>query len=145
MKLLGTLIVLAFAIALWRVRWAYVAFVVLGLLYLPASRGFRFDPQRCDVALNGPILVQSLGNYAHIILFALFFIVTVRQFHSSSWRSLGWSIAITMAMGAAIEIAESLTGAHHCKASDLVPDFLGATFGMMIVVLARKIARAKIS
>jgi VanZ family protein len=144
MKLLGALLVWAFAIpALWRVRWAYVAFVALGLLYLPAMTGFRVNPQRCDFAFNTPVLIQSLSNYPHIIQFSLFFLVTVRQFRSSGWQSLGWSTGLTMLMGAAVEIAEGVSGLHHCKAIDLVPDFIGAMLGVMVVLLARTIASAK--
>lgn len=144
MKLWGSLLVWAFAIpALWRVRWAYVAFVLLGLFYLPAVTGFRFNPQRCDIAFNEPVFTQSLSNYPHIILFCLFFLVTARQFRSFRWQSLVWSIGLTMAMGAAIEIAEGLSGLHHCKASDLVPDFIGAVLGATAVVLAGVITRAK--
>jgi hypothetical protein len=143
MKLWGSLLVWAFAIlALWRVRWAYVAFVVLGLFYLPASVGFHLDPKRCDLAFNVPVLRQSLSNYSHIVLFSFYLFVTARQFRSVSWQSLGWCIGLTMAMGAAIEIAEGLSGQHHCKVSDLVPDFIGTMLGVMVVLIVRIIASA---
>jgi VanZ family protein len=144
MQLLSALLVWAFAIpALWRVRWAYVAFVALGLLYLPAMTGFRVNPQRCDFAFNTPVFIQSLSNYPHITQFSLFFLVTVRQFRSPGWQSLGWSTGLTMLMGAAVEAAEGVSGLHHCKAIDLVPDFVGAMLGVMVVLLARRIASAK--
>lgn len=143
MKLWGSLLVWAFAIpALWRVRWAYVVFVLLGLLYLPAMTGFRFNPQSCDLAFNEPVFTQSLSNYPHIILFLLFFLVTARQFRSFGWQSLGWSIGLTMAMGAALEMSEGLSGLHHCKTIDLVPDFIGTMIGVLVVLLARMIATA---
>jgi VanZ family protein len=75
----------------------------------------------------------------------LFFLVTLRQFRSSGWQSLGWSIGMTMAMGAAVEIAEGVSGVHHCNAIDLVPDFMGAMLGVMVVVLAGTIASSKLS
>ena len=31
-------------------RWAYVVFVIFGLLYFPASMGFRVEPRACDLA-----------------------------------------------------------------------------------------------
>jgi VanZ family protein len=145
MKLLGALFVWAFAIpALWRVRWAYAAFVLLGLLYLPATTGFRFNPQRCDLAYDKPVFTQSLTNYPHIILFLFFFLVTARQFRSFGWQSLGWSMGLTMAMGAAVEMVEGLSGLHHCKAIDLVPDFIGAMLGVMVVISARMMASPKL-
>ena len=144
MKLWGSLLVWAFAVpALWRVRWAYVVFVILGILYLPATAEFRFNPQRCDLSFNEPVFTRSLTNYPHIILFLLFFLVTARQFRSFSWQSLGLSIVLTMAMGAALEITEGLSGLHHCKVSDLVPDFIGVMIGVVVVFLARMIASAR--
>ena len=138
MKLLGAMLILALAIpALWRVRWAYVLFAVLGLLYLPATIGFRLDPQRCDFEFGGSVIVHSLSNYSHIVLFAFFFLVTARQFRSPGWHALGWSVGLTMAMGAAIEITEGISGLHHCKAGDLVPDLIGALLGVAILLLAR--------
>ena len=137
MKLLGILLIWGLAIAAIRgARWAYVAFVVLGLLYFPAITGFRVDPKPCDLALDAPLAVQSLSNYGHIILFFFFFLMTARQFRSSGWSSLAWSVGLTMAMGAAVEVAEGLSGAHHCKASDLVPDLMGALLGLLVVVVA---------
>ena len=146
MTLWWSLLVWAFAIpALWRVRWAYVAFVVLGLLYFPVATAFRFNPHRCDLAIDKQVLIQSLGNYPHMVLFFLFFLVTARQFRLFGWHSLGWSIGLTMTMGAAVEIAEALTGMHHCKASDLLPDFIGAMFGVAVVVLAKMVASTKLA
>lgn len=143
MKLWGSLLVWAFAIpALWRVRWAYIVFVLLGLLYLPATTGFRFDPQRCDLALDAPVLIHSLSNYPHIVLFMFFCVVTARQFRSLDWQSLGWSIGLTMAMGVGIEMAEGLSGLHHCKASDLVPDFIGALLGAIVAIMVERVASA---
>jgi hypothetical protein len=146
MKLFGFLIFLVLAILAMRgARWAYALFVILGLLYFPASTGFRVDPKPCDLMLDLPLAVQSLSNYPHIILFFFFFLMTTRQFRSSGWRSLGWSIGLTMAMGAAVEIAEGPSGNHHCKTLDLIPDFLGALLGLMVVVLGGMIASAKLS
>src|SRR5687768_17730569 len=87
-------------------RWAYVVFVIFGLLYFPASIGFRVEPRACDLAFDLPFAIQSLSNYGHIVLYCLFFLMTTRQFRSSGWRSWGWSFGLTTAMGIAVEIAE---------------------------------------
>src|SRR4051794_26429401 len=143
MKLFAALIFLVLAIlALRRARWAYAAFVILGLLYFPASNGFRVDPKPCDLRFDLPLAILSLSNYAHILLFSLVFLMTTKQFRLSGWRPFGWSIGLTMAMGAAVEIAEGLSGAHHCKAIDLIPDFVGALLGLMVVVVGGAIASA---
>lgn len=144
MRLWVAILVLAFAVpALWRVRWAYVMFVLLGLVYFPATAGFRVDPQRCDLAFDRPVLIHSLSNYPHIVLFAFFFVLTVRQFRVFGWRCVGWSILITMALGAAIEVAEGLSGLHHCKASDLIPDFVGTILAAIVVTLVVCISRKR--
>lgn len=137
MKLVGFLIFFALAIRAVRgARWAYVVFVILGLLYFPASMGFRLEPRACDLAVDLPLAIQSLSNYGHIVLHFLFFLMTTRQFRSSGWRSWGWAFALTTAMGIAVEIAEGLSGHHHCKAIDLIPNFIGTLLGLMVVVLA---------
>lgn len=114
-------------------------FVVLGLLYFPASMGFRVEPKRCALTFDLPLAVQSLSNYGHIVSFFIFFLLTTAQFRSPGWRSLGWSLLVTMAMGVAVEIAEGLSGAHNCKTLDLIPDLIGAMLGLLVVVLGRTI------
>lgn len=146
MKLVVFLIFLMLGILAWRrARWAYAVFVILGLLYFPASMGFRVEPKPCDLAVDVPLALDSLSNYGHIILFFIFFLITARQFRLSGWAPLGWSIGLTMAMGVAVEIAEALSGAHHCKTSDLIPDFVGALLGVVAVVLSALAAGAKFS
>src|SRR2546425_9769365 len=49
------------------VRWAYISFVLLGLLYFPASVGFRLNPQPCELTPNLALAIYSLTNYAHIV------------------------------------------------------------------------------
>lgn len=146
MKLVGSLILLVlFILAVRRARWAYLMFVVLGLLYFPASAGFSGHPKRCELMFDLPLAVQSLSNYGHMICFFIFFLLTTRQFVSSGWRSLGWSLVLTMAMGASVEIAEGLSGAHHCKTVDLIPDLIGALLGLFVVALGRTIASARLN
>jgi len=60
------------------VRWAYITYVLLGLLYFPAGVGFRLDPQPCEVALSIPLAIHSLTNYAHLVLFVWFFLMDER-------------------------------------------------------------------
>ncbi len=53
MKLLIYLGFLVLGISSLRgVRWAYITFVILGLLYFPASVGFRLNPQPCELVPN---------------------------------------------------------------------------------------------
>jgi VanZ family protein len=82
------------------------------------------------------LAIQSLSNYGHIVIYCLFFLMTTRQFRSSGWRSWGWALGLTTAMGIAVEITEGLSGHHHCKAIDLIPNFIGTLLGLTVVVVA---------
>jgi hypothetical protein len=117
------------------VRWAYVTFVVLGLLYFPASLGFRLNPQPCELIPNISLAVYSLANYAHIVLFVLFFLMTSAQFRMSQWSGYAWAAVACIAMGTLVELAEGISGTHHCRLRDLIPDAAGVVIGAGIVFL----------
>ena len=85
-------------------RWAYAPFPLCILLYFPASVGFRMHPQACYLTVNGPLTPESLHNYPHMILFGIFFVVTVLHFRLSGWRPLALVLALTVAMGAGMEM-----------------------------------------
>jgi len=141
MHLIEGLLFFALAIlAIRGARWAYVGLVLFILLQFPASVGFRMHPKTCYLAVNPQLALSSLNNYPHMILFGIFFIVTVLHFRLSRWRPLAWAIGATVAMGAGMEIAQGLSGTHHCKAIDLIPDSIGALAGLLIVLLGRMIA-----
>src|ERR671932_278339 len=81
-------------ISLRVLRWAYITLVVLGLLYFPASVGFRLDPHPCELTFGMALAAHSLTNYPHIVLFAFFFLMTFlmlnAQFRISDWRGFAW-------------------------------------------------------
>ena len=120
-------------------RWAYVTFVVLGLLYFPASVGFRLNPQPCELVPNIPMAIYSLGNYAHIVLFVLFFLMTSAQFRMSHWSGYAWAALACIVMGILVELAEGISGTHHCRVRDLVPDAAGVVIGAGIVFLWNRV------
>src|SRR5919199_602813 len=126
-------------ISLRVLRWAYITLVVLGLLYFPASVGFRLDPHPCELTFGTALAVHSLNNYPHIVLFALFFLMTFlmanAQFRTSAWPVFAWVAAATVVMGALVEIAEGVTGKGHCRLRDLIPDAAGALLGAVIVLV----------
>jgi hypothetical protein len=126
-------------LALRGVRWAYAAFVVLGLLYFPAKVGFRLAPRPCQIAFDLPLALHSLTNYGHIVLFALFFVMTSAQFRVSNRRAFAWSAAATIVMGALVEVAQGVTGEGNCRARDLIPDGVGILVGSIIVLLLKRI------
>lgn len=139
MWLLALIILVLGLLALRGVRWAYAAFVVLGLLYFPAKAGFQLAPRPCQLAFDIPLAIHSLTNYGHIVLFALFFVMTSAQFPVSERRAVAWSAAATVAMGALVEVAQGVTGEGNCRLRDLIPDSVGILFGSMIVLLLKRL------
>lgn len=125
-------------------RWAYIAFVVLGLAYFPARVGFRLEPRACNLAVGAEVAAASLTNYAHITLFALFFIISSAQtgVRPSDRRVLIFSALATITMGALVELAQSVTGHGNCRLRDLIPDSAGILLGAAALILWRKILRA---
>jgi VanZ family protein len=116
-------------------RWAYVTFVLLGLLYFPASVGFRLNPQPCELAPTLSLAIHSLTNYGHIVLFALFFLMTSAQFRMSHWSGFAWAAVASIIMGVLIELSEGISGNHHCRLRDLIPDAVGISLGAVVVFL----------
>jgi hypothetical protein len=118
-----------------RVRWAYITFVVLGLFYFPASVGFRLNPQPCQLSFDLPLAIHSLTNYPHIVLFALFFLMTSAQLRMSNWRGYAWAALAATTMGVLVELAEGLTGKGHCRSRDMIPNTVGILLGAGVVLL----------
>ena len=123
------------------VRWAYITFVLLGILYFPASVGFRLNPQPCELTPNIALAIYSLTNYAHIVLFALFFLMTSAQFRMYHWSAFGWAALAAITMGVLVELAEGISGKGHCRLRDLIPDTVGIMLGSGIVFLWNRIRR----
>lgn len=123
------------------VRWAYVTYVFLGLLFFPARVGFRLNPQPCELAFNIPLALFSLTNYAHIVLFALFFVMTSAQLRMSKWSDFALAAITGVGMGVLVELAEGITGKGHCRVRDLVPDAAGILLGSIIVLAWNRLRR----
>ena len=139
MWILTVIRVLLAILSLRGLRWAYVAFIVLGLLYFPIKVGFRFDPHPCELMFGGRLAIHSLTNFPHIVLFALGFILTAAQFQLSKWSSFLWSAGLIVLIGAMVEILQGITGQGHCRARDLIPDLAGALIGALIVLTLYRI------
>ena len=139
MWLLAFLRLMVGLLALRGVRWAYVTFVVLGLLYFPAKVGFRLDPRPCQLTFDIPLALHSLTNYGHIVLFALFFVMTCAQFRVLNRLAFAWSAAATLVMGALVEVAQGVTGEGNCRSRDLIPDGVGILVGSIIVLLLKRV------
>ena len=133
------LAILVFGVlALRGVRWAYAAFVLLGLLYFPAKVGFRPEPRPCQLVFDLPLTVHSLTNFPHIVLFALFVVMTSAQFRKWDRVTFAWAAAAALTMGALVEAAQGLTGEGHCRLRDLIPDAAGVLLGSAVVLLLNR-------
>ena len=132
----GVLALLAL-IALRGKRWAYLAFVLLGLLYFPAQTHFRVHAPKCEQLLPTlQLLVPLLHNYAYIALFAGFYWMSWVQFRRADARGI-WALLATLLVGALVEIAEgmTMTGRGHCRVRDLVPDAGGALGAALLLAV----------
>ena len=126
-------------------HFAYVAYVVVGLLYFPARVGFHLSPQACQIALDVPLALYSLTNYPHIILFAIFFVISTRQFRATTRSTFFMAGLMTLVMGALVEAAEGITGRGNCRLRDLIPDSAGAVMGAVGVYCWAKIRTVVVS
>jgi hypothetical protein len=84
-----------------------------------------------DLALN------SLMKYKHVSLWAAFFLMTWVQSRRSRYALL-IAAAATLAVGILIELEEGATGTGYCRATDLMPDAVGALIGAGIATLWRR-------
>ena len=122
-------------------RWAYLAFVVLGLLYFPAQAHFRVHVPTCDQLVpTMPMVMLALQNYAHIALFAGFYWMSWVQFRRTDARII-WALLATLLAGALVEIAEGMTGQGRCRVRDLVPDAAGALGAALLLAVWSRLRR----
>ncbi len=140
----GVLALLAL-IALRGKRWAYPAFVVLGLLYSPAQTHFHLHAPKCEQLLPTlHQLVPLLHNYVYIALFAGFYWMSWVQFGRSDARGV-WALVATLLVAALVELAEGMTGGGRgqvvCRVRDLVPDAAGALGAALLLAVWARLRR----
>lgn len=123
-------------IALRGVRWAYVAFVLLSLTSFAVRAGFPLEPTSCELLVGSELALYSFRNYPHIVLFALFAILSRLQFKGT--RGYAWAFVATLVFGALLELAQGLSGNGHCRLRDLLPDGAGALIGLLAFAAVRK-------
>src|SRR5258706_13187388 len=126
-------------------RWAYPAFVVLGLLYFPAQTHFHLHVPKCEQLLPTiQVLVLSLHNYAYIALFAGFYWISWVQFQRADARVV-CALLATLLVAALVEIAEGMTGGGrgqvHCRVRDLAPDVAGALGAALLLAVWSRLRR----
>lgn len=123
-------------------RRAYIAFVTLGILAIPARTQFRLQQPVCETVLTGANIALSLTKFAHIVLFGIFFVMTVAQLKGSLTSRLGWAALATLALGAIIELEQGATRTGNCRMRDLFPDAAGVLIGIVVATLWNRLAAA---
>ena len=129
--------IVLFVFALRGARWAYAIFVILAFVWIPARTGFHLHRPPCDMQITLDLAFNSLRKYKHISLWAAFFLMTWVQFRRSRYAPLIAATA-TIAVGILIELEEGATGTGYCRATDLLPDGVGALIGAVIATLWRR-------
>lgn len=113
----------------WR-RAAFAAFLALGLLSFPVRAGWpdaALAPRACEGVVSMGLALHSFRNVPHLALFPLLFLLARRQFTGP--HAGIFAFGTTLAFGAALELAQGLSGAGHCRLRDLLPDAAGALAG----------------
>jgi hypothetical protein len=119
-------IFLLFALALWGYRWAFVAYIAAALSWMLVETGFTLHAPHCELAVTPEGVMLSMTKFGHVLLFGLFFVITIRQFTKFDRRAVILSILATIIMGLIVELEEGTTGAGNCRMRDLFPDAAGA-------------------
>jgi len=152
----GALVLLAL-FALRGKRWAYLAFVLLGLAYFPAQTHFHVHVPKCELLLpTMQQLVPLLHNYVYIALFAGFYWMSWVQFRDANARGV-WALVATLLAGALFEIAQGVTApvvragaraaaraaaaAGPCTVRDLVPYVAGAVGTALLLAIWSRFTR----
>jgi hypothetical protein len=126
-----------FVLALRGARWAYAIFVVFAFVWIPARTGFHLHQPPCQMRFTLDLALNSILKYKHVSLWAAFFLMTWVQVRRSRY-ALPIAVIATMTVGILIELEEGATGTGMCRATDLLPDALGALTGALIATLWRR-------
>jgi VanZ family protein len=136
---LAAIVLLALGVlSLRAMRWAYLAYVVFAVAWIPARTGFRLHAPPCETTLTLANSALALTKVWHVGLFGLFFVMTAVQFTRRNGAALVLAGVATMVMGMIIEVEEGATGTGHCRVRDLLPDTAGAVLGAMVLLALGK-------
>jgi hypothetical protein len=134
--------VVLFVLALRGHRWAYAIFLLLAVAWIPARTGFHLHRPPCQMRFTLDLVRNSLVKYKHISLWGAFFLMTWVQVRRARYALLIAATA-TVAMGILIELEEGATGTGMCRATDLLPDGVGALVGAVVATIWRRRDDAK--
>lgn len=110
--------------------------LVVAITRIPARVGFQLVWPACDSRLTLENLMLSLTKLPHIILFGVFFLLTVAQFDRPDRRAMAWGMVATATLGLLVEVLEGATRTGNCRLTDVAPDLLGALIGATLIAAA---------
>lgn len=113
-------------------RWAYGAFVLFAIAFLPARAGFEIQSLVCETPVSVASGLYSLQNWKHILLCTVVSLMTLAQFRERSPRAFFVAILATVSLGFVAELEQGLFREGHCRMRDLVPDAAGAMLGAAV-------------
>lgn len=115
--------------------------MVLAVARIPGRTGFRFHSPACDTRVTLENAGRSLTKVPHMVLFGMFFLLTVIQFDRGDRRALAWSLLATLVLGLLVEIEEGATRTGNCRITDVLPDLVGAVVVMALIIVVAAIRR----
>ena len=121
--------------ALWSHRqWLYGAYMLVATARIPARTSFHLTTPACDARLTIQNVALSMTKIPHMVLFGIFFLVTLVQFDRLERRSFAWSLVATLFLGVLVELEEGATRTGNCRITDVLPDLSGALVAMGLVL-----------
>lgn len=149
LPLIAALLGVAAALSLRRTRWStaslWASRLAYGLLvlqlpaYFLAKSSFQVSAPVCQWTFGLALAQHSLTNYPHIVLFAVFFLLTYAQLPGHQ-RAAVWSMTATLAFGLLLELLQGATGEGNCRMRDLIPDSAGGLIGYALILAGRKVS-----
>lgn len=128
---------------IWSVRrWLYAAYMVAAVLRIPARVRFHLVAPRCDTRLTLENVSLSMTKLPHMVLFAVFFILTLLQFDRFNLRAFSRSLVATASLGLLVELEEGASRTGTCRLTDVLPDVGGAAVASAILLAMFTVRRS---
>jgi len=115
-------------------RWLYAGYMLVAVLRIPARVGFHLVRPACDTALTLHNAQLSMTKVPHMVLFGLFFLLTVMQFNRIDRWAIIWSVIATKLLGFVVELEEGATRTGNCRYTDVLPDIFGALVAAAVMI-----------
>lgn len=116
--------------------------MLVSVVRIPARTGFHLSSPMCDTRLTAENVGLSLTKVPHMVLFGIFYLLTVLQFDVFGRRTILVSLAATAGLGLLVELEEGATRTGNCRITDVVPDLVGALIVAGLLIVCARITRA---